>query len=48
LAAGLGQRHADLGHDEIEADQLAEWPLERLGDFERRDYVQRAPANAGR
>jgi hypothetical protein len=48
VAAALGQRHADLGHEEIEADQLAESPLERLDDFERRDYVLRTPADARR
>jgi hypothetical protein len=46
LAAALGQRHADLGHAEIEADQLAVSPLERSEDFVRRDYIRRTATDA--
>lgn len=43
IAATLGQRHADLGHADIEDDQLAEAPLERLDDFDRLEFVTREP-----
>lgn len=40
VADVLGQEHAELGHDEVEADQLAESHLEELTDFYRLDFVR--------
>lgn len=47
VAGALGQRYADLGHEEIEADQLAEAHLEDPGVFDRHEYVRQTPAPAG-
>jgi hypothetical protein len=50
VAGALGQRYADLGHEEIEADQLAETHLEDPAAFDRREYVRHetGPADTGR
>lgn len=42
IAATLGQRHAELGHDDLEADLLAEAHLEDPTSFERLDFIRQS------
>ena len=40
VATALGQTHAELGHDELEADLLAEAHLERPEAFDRLEFTR--------
>jgi hypothetical protein len=46
VAVALGQRYADLGHEDLEADLLSDVQLEEETDFVRLDFVRDEAAGA--